>query len=108
MIDCGRHGRLYSCRSDEITPGRDHFHSLYGDARRSGDGFDHAGFAETDPRFSRRCDDGYGEMEWAIRGGLRTDAVLFLAIARRFIRSLWPAPGHPAFQSRTGPGLHCD
>src|SRR5205085_11938702 len=103
MIDCGRHGRLYSCRSDEITPGRDHFHSRYGDARRSGDGFDHSGFAETDPRFSRRGDDGYREMERAICGGLRVDAVLFLTIARRFIRSLWPAPDHSAFQFRTWP-----
>src|SRR6266550_6866026 len=92
----------------EITPGRGHFHSCYGDSRRLGDGFDYPRSAKADSGFSRRRDDGCGEVERAVRGGLRPYAVFLFTLARSFVRSIWKTANHPALQSRSRIGLHRD
>src|SRR5438093_11412931 len=88
---------LRSCfKSNEITPCRGHFHSCHGDSRHPGDGFDHPRSAEADSGFSRRRDDGCGEVERAVRGGLRADAVFLFTLARSFVRSIWKTANHSA------------
>src|SRR5207245_7007965 len=94
--------------SHEISAGSGYFHSRHGHPRHSGDGFDHPRFAEADFGFPRRRDDRRGEMERALRGGLRADAVFLFTPARSFVRSIWKTPDHLALKSRSWIGLHRD
>ena len=47
-------------------------------------------------------------MERAVRGGLRTDAILLFALARSFVGSVSQTPDHSALKSRSRIGLHRD
>src|SRR5580765_2586381 len=100
---------LRSCSTPhEISQSCDYFHSRHGDSRYPGDGFDHPRPAEVDSRFSRRRDDGCGEVERAVRGGLCADAVFLFTLTRSFVRSIWKTAHHPALKSRSRFGLHRD
>src|SRR4029077_6999220 len=100
---------LRSCSPQhEVSQSSDYFPSRHGHSRHPGDGFDHPRPAEVDSRFSRRRDDGCGEVERAVRGGLCADAVFLFTSARSFVRSIWKTTDHPALKSRSRIGLHRD
>src|SRR4051812_20264291 len=92
--------------SHEITPRRRHIYSCHGDTRHPGDGFDYPRTAQADSRFSWGPDDRRSEMERAIRGGLRADAIFLFTLARSFVGSVRKTPNHPSVEPWSRIGLH--